>query len=104
MTFAAGLDASQAQGSTDIVADPEHQADNGTGSVGFPGARDARPFEAQQPYVQTFTTPVRKPPSDHRLQSVRFGGRHFRTLILEREPNSRRLDMRCSNFNSNHFR
>jgi hypothetical protein len=60
-TFFAGLDANQAQGSTEIVADPEHQADNGTGSVAFPGARDARSFEAQQPYVHTFTTSVRNP-------------------------------------------
>lgn len=58
---ALGLDTSEAQGCTEIVADPELRADNGTGSVGFPGARDARSFEAQQPYVQTFTTPVSEP-------------------------------------------
>lgn len=43
---------------TDIVADPAKRADNGSGGVGFPGARDARVLEAQQPYVHTFTTPV----------------------------------------------
>lgn len=81
------------------MADPEQRADNGTGSVAFPGARDARPFESQQPYVQTFTTPVRKPPSDPLLQAVQFGNSHFRTLILE--PDSGRVDMSCSNVNTN---
>ena len=47
---------------TEIVADPAHRADNGTGSVGFPGARDARVFEAQQPYVSTFTSELLEEP------------------------------------------
>ena len=43
------LDCPVAGPGTEIVADPAHRADNGTGGVGFPGARDARVFEAQQP-------------------------------------------------------
>ena len=39
-----------------MVADPSARADNLTGGVGFPGARDAQPFEAQAPYVRTFSS------------------------------------------------
>ena len=52
------LDVPAEASSTPIVADPAARADNLTGGVGFPGGRDARGFEAQEPYVKTFTTEV----------------------------------------------
>ena len=51
-----------ADGGTDIVADPADRADNGSGSVAFQGARDARHFESQAPRVHTFTSSVLSEP------------------------------------------
>ena len=64
--------------STLIVADPEHKADNGTGSTSFPGARDARFFESQTDRVKTFTTapltePVEWTGAVHAAIAVRVG-------------------------------
>jgi putative CocE/NonD family hydrolase len=47
-------------GEMDVLADPDRPADSGTGSPSFPGARDARPFEASGApgSVLTFSTGV----------------------------------------------
>jgi hypothetical protein len=49
----------EADGATEFVSDPLHPAE--IPGIAFPGARDARPFEAQ-PQVRTFTTEALKQP------------------------------------------
>jgi predicted acyl esterase len=75
-------------GSTALLADPENRADNGTGSVAFPGARDARVFESQgDDRVQTFTTsylpePVEWTGAVHAVMQLRLGSARDCDLIV----------------------